>query len=67
MPRLRPRPKDTAPATAPAIEGAICTESHRPWPISDFIERGTRLAVDHPAVKANPQYFMGLVRLTEEV
>lgn len=41
-------------------------ESHRPWPISDYIEKGTRLAVEHPAVQANPRFFMGLVRLEHE-
>ena len=40
-------------------------EAHRPWPISHYIERGTRMAVDHPAVRTNPGYFMGLVPLEE--
>ena len=63
MPRLRPH-RETPAVPVPPTE-AICMEAHRPWPISDYIEKGTRLAVDHPAVRANPRYFMGLVRLEE--
>ena len=62
MPRLRPRrDKDTAPVIE--LEGAICVETHRPWAIADYIERGTRLPLDHPAVKANPTFFRGLIQL----
>jgi hypothetical protein len=42
-------------------------EAHRPWPIAAYIERGARLPVDAPAVRANPRFFMGLVPLPEEV
>jgi hypothetical protein len=53
-----------APVSVGAIPTeAICLESHRPWPIADFIERGTRYPVSHPAVKANPAYWRGLVDL----
>jgi hypothetical protein len=40
-------------------------QAHRPWAISDFIERGARLPIDHPAVRTNPRFFMGLVPLPE--
>jgi hypothetical protein len=40
-------------------------EAHRPWPIADYIERGARLPIDHPAVRTNPRFFMGLVPLPE--
>ena len=63
MPRLRPRREPPAVPVPPTE--AICIETHRPWPISDYIERGTRMAVDAPAVRANPQFFRGLVRLEE--
>lgn len=64
MPRLKPRHEKPAASTLPTE--AICIESHRPWAISDFIERGTRLPLDHPAVRANPQFFKGLVSLTRK-
>jgi hypothetical protein len=64
MPRLRPRRENP---TEPALTEAICVEAHRPWPIGDFIERGARLPLDHPAVRANPSYFRGLVPLPEEM
>ena len=61
MPRLRPGRETPAAPIGPTE--AICVEAHRPWPISHYIERGTRMAVDHPAVRTNPGYFMGLVPL----
>ena len=64
MPRLRPRRE---PAADHQITEAICLEAHRPWPIADYIERGARLPLDHPAVRTNPRFFMGLLPLPEEV
>jgi hypothetical protein len=64
VPRLRPREK---PSESTLPTEAICMEAHRPWPIADYIERGARLPVDHPAVRTNPSFFMGLVPLPEEV
>lgn len=62
MPRLR-QGKPAAPVLE--LEGAICVEAHRPWPIADYIERGTRLPLDHAAVRAHPEFFMGVVRLPQ--
>jgi hypothetical protein len=64
MPRLRPRRE---PAADHQVMEAICVQTHRPWPIADYIERGARLPLDHPAVRTNPEFFMGLVPLPEEV
>ena len=64
MPRLHPRVKPMEPT--PPTE-AICVEAHRPWPIADYIERGARLPVEHPAVQANPSYFRGLVPIPREM
>jgi hypothetical protein len=60
MPRLRRREKPVEPMLPTE---AICVEAFRPWPISAYIERGTRMELTHPAVKAHPEYFMGLVAL----
>ncbi|HKI24524.1 MAG TPA: hypothetical protein VKA24_14015 [Gaiellaceae bacterium] len=64
MPRLRPRSEKAAEPTLPTE--AICMEAHRPWAISDYIEKGTRLSVSHPAVRANPSYFAGIVPLPRD-
>jgi hypothetical protein len=61
MPRLRPRSEKPSEPTLPTE--AICTEAHRPWAIADYIEKGTRLPVTHPAVRTNPAYFAGIVPL----
>jgi hypothetical protein len=39
----------------------------RPGSVASLIARGQVLPVDHPAVVRFPEYFRGLVSLTEEV
>jgi hypothetical protein len=63
MPRLRRREKPVEPMHPTE---AICLEAHRPWPIARFIERGARYPIDHPAVRANPTYWRGLVPLPRQ-
>jgi hypothetical protein len=65
MPRLRPKPREK-PSEPTLPTEAICLHAHRPWAISDYIEKGTRLPVDHPAVRANPDYFAGIVPLPRD-
>jgi hypothetical protein len=64
MPRLRPRSEKPAELQ---IEMAICMEEFRPAAVAPLIRRWQRLPLDHPAVKAHPGFFRGLVRLDEEV
>jgi hypothetical protein len=64
MPRLRPR-RETSPE--PRIEMAICMEEFRPAAIAPLIRRGQQLPLDHPAVKAHPAFFRGLVPLPQQI
>ena len=63
MPRLRPKQK--TPLREP--EMAICMHEFRPAPVAVLIAKGQQLPLDDPVVRANPEFFMGLVRLDEEV
>ena len=60
MPRLRPRQKDPP---MPHLEGVICMESFRPAAVAPLYRKGLQLALDHPVVRAHPEFFRGLVRL----
>jgi len=64
VPRLRPRPETPA---APQIESAIVMQEFRPAQVGVLYRRYQQLPLDHPVVRAHPQFFMGLVRLEEEV
>lgn len=64
MPRLRPRREEPA---EPQIEMAVCVTEFRPGVVAPLIQRWQQLPLDHPAVKAHPTFFRGLVRLEEEV
>ena len=61
MPRLR-REKPAEPQ----IEAAICMEEFRPAAVAPLIRRGQQLPLDHPAVKAHPAFFRGLVPLPQQ-
>ena len=69
----RRRGTDAAPTStqresrrADAADGGDLSPCSRPWAISDYIEKGTRLSVSHPAVRANPSYFAGIVPLPRD-
>jgi hypothetical protein len=63
MPRLRPKRKPDPVQ----FEGAICVEEFRAGAIAPLIQRGQQLPLDHPTVRAFPEFFRGLVRLDEGV
>jgi hypothetical protein len=66
MPSLRPKRVKAEPS-APAIEAAVCVEEFRPATVAPLIERWQRLPLDHPTVRAYPEFFRGLIRLDQEV
>ena len=51
----------------PHLEGAICMEDFRPAAVALLFKKGQQLALDHPVVRAHPEFFRGLVRLDQEV
>jgi hypothetical protein len=67
MPRLRLRRDSTARGRAvePVIEAAICMATFRPGAVARMIERGECQPLDHPAVRAHPSFFRGLIPLEE--
>jgi hypothetical protein len=60
MPRLRPRRETPAERR---IEMAICMEEFRSGAVAPLYRKGQQLPVDHPVVRAHPEFFRGLVRL----
>lgn len=60
------RRKQPSPPPGEPVE-AIALEAFRPGAIAPLVERWSRLPLDHPAVVAFPEYFRGLVELTEGV
>jgi hypothetical protein len=59
MLRRRERPA----SSQPVIEAALCVNTFRPAPVAAMIQRGDRLPVDHWAVVAHPDFFVGIVLL----
>jgi hypothetical protein len=66
MPRLR-RKQAPPPPPPGELEMAICMEEFRTGAVAPLIRRWQQLPLDHPAVRAHPQFFRGLVRLDEGV
>ena len=62
--RKQPSRVPTAPVEAIC---AIAVESFRPGAVAVMIERYQRLPLDHPTVKAFPEFFRALGPLPEEV
>jgi hypothetical protein len=61
MLRRKPQPPPLEPETA------ICVTEFRPAAVAPLYRKGQQLPLDHPVVRANPQFFRGLVRLDQEV
>lgn len=60
--RKQPDPQPSAPV----IEAALCMEEFRPGTVAPLVPRWQQLPLDHPTVKAFPEFFRGLVRLDNE-
>jgi hypothetical protein len=48
-------------------EAAICITEFRPGHVAPPIARWQQLPLDHPTVRAFPEFFRGLIRLEQEV
>jgi hypothetical protein len=59
MARLRRKQKPPLPAP----EAALCTHEFRPGAVAPVIRRGQQLPLNHHAVVAFPEYFVGVVPL----
>jgi hypothetical protein len=64
MSRLRSKTKTPEPRH---VEWAIATESFRPAAIGVLVSRGERRRISDPVVQRCPEYFAGIVELTDEL